>query len=1125
MINIRQIIYSQLEPEFKQVGWLHMIDGVWALSFYISGNWVDLAPQGLQLIVNSIGLDPETCIYTNTGNYIGKLQVNTVTSDIKALDSEVKATKVNIISGDNIQIQEEQKPNYKQYTVSLTADFINTTLPQTINNIINQQLEAEGTINTAILETGSSVLNAANENASLLYVTKSTYNSNIEIINTAIDTATLRGAGWINVKELGAKGDGITDDTLALQAAVDLAYNSSKQVYIPSGVYLVTQSIFVYDGISIRGEGIYNTIIRTPWGDNYEANSYVVRDKKRYNTITNAISMPVLDLVNGHNRFYIGNGIQGYYDGDRDTNVNHPLYWPNDGSKEWHKWDSDRNTIEQIGAWVGKTGREGYGLGVFKSSQNPNIFYTEDKDNLYYSQIFPKGRVHTGVRNVSIEDLQIKTNSSNRGKDTAINFNYKASDIPSNIRETYDSSVLNIFLKGLYLFSIGGSGIKFTRAVATTISNCYIRQCAEYGIRIDGVTSINISGCYANGCLEGGYKLIGCNYSTISSCAADSCSIGYSLDSCKSISLLSCGCESTRYQKAEELGAEDLYKGRSFYLNSCEGVSLLSCYATTSQSIIQADLVSDIDAEEQDPQWKKSRHLFITTCKDVVVSNCFFKDFERVRSTPYRDSAGNKVNYQGGTYNPSVAGSRYWQIQNYLTGAQYEIRGGDDSNVRIESTKSKKDLIADSEIRTNNLDILDLGIVQNPLVSEGYSTAGKTLSTADGNGGWTHTVGDVTTVLSIDNFEFLFPINGKKINLYREALWEWRNSLVLIRKNNDGTLAEKYPTKYYGYLDVITDTYKVNGAINWSSVPSQIMNQFKIDIVSDYSSLALIDGDKDLFSHGVLSYQQLDIPVAFEPSIFTTLPALVRDKPEGCRITLNHNNIEDLPLAANKASVNIVGNKRVEATETTTEVIPGIPLVVTSQEAKADIGDKPLMHILNLAGSEFFSIFANGLGLKLGSGDRVISTNLVDYANIAKLAVSADTTLMQVINKVNSLIDRLILQGFIEAPNTNVVFTPTSSVISDTLFTFGFNIVTQIPLYLVGVAYSTTNTLPTYATNHVNATQIDSGNYQALIPRNTTTNRERYVRIFVNTAADISETSRMYSITYQLKSDGTIITI
>lgn len=41
-------------------------------------------------------------------------------------------------------------------------------------------------------------------------------------------------SGWIDVKSLGAKGDGVTDDTAALQAAI----NTGKDVVFPAGTYL-----------------------------------------------------------------------------------------------------------------------------------------------------------------------------------------------------------------------------------------------------------------------------------------------------------------------------------------------------------------------------------------------------------------------------------------------------------------------------------------------------------------------------------------------------------------------------------------------------------------------------------------------------------------------------------------------------------------------------------------------------------------------------------------------------------------------------------------------------------------------------------------------------------------------
>lgn len=98
--------------------------------------------------------------------------------------------------------------------------------------------------------------------------TTETDNSGTVIIATISGTDyvyELQFDGAVNVKWFGAKGDGVTDDTIAIQNTID-NFNS---IYIPTGTYKITNTLGGISDVNkdinykhIVGDGQYSTIIR-----------------------------------------------------------------------------------------------------------------------------------------------------------------------------------------------------------------------------------------------------------------------------------------------------------------------------------------------------------------------------------------------------------------------------------------------------------------------------------------------------------------------------------------------------------------------------------------------------------------------------------------------------------------------------------------------------------------------------------------------------------------------------------------------------------------------------------------------------------------------------------------------
>lgn len=135
------------------------------------------------------------------------------------------------------------------------------------------------------------------------------YNDILPITGTTSDVITYSTTGQyltnyldnnrvINVKDFGAVGNGSTDDTFAINNAIDIAWRSGKPLYIPSGTYLISSTLNIPPG----GGYEYRADSFTMRGDG-AGNGFLGYNLSHGTTIITNTDIPILTYTN-----YLSNG-------------------------------------------------------------------------------------------------------------------------------------------------------------------------------------------------------------------------------------------------------------------------------------------------------------------------------------------------------------------------------------------------------------------------------------------------------------------------------------------------------------------------------------------------------------------------------------------------------------------------------------------------------------------------------------------------------------------------------------------------------------------------------------------------------------------------------------------------
>lgn len=161
---------------------------------------------------------------------------------------------------------------YSTYTY-LISDFTQPAMGTSVNiYVADARFMAVGM--TLFIEGGGhyviNTVDVTNNTANIelsIHGTNEPASTTVPANNKVSSCSALADTGMINVKAFGAKGDYATDDTAAIQAAIDFAvtYENGAVLYFPYGIYLTSSTLEVYSKkLKIVGDWQKGAVNYTP---------------------------------------------------------------------------------------------------------------------------------------------------------------------------------------------------------------------------------------------------------------------------------------------------------------------------------------------------------------------------------------------------------------------------------------------------------------------------------------------------------------------------------------------------------------------------------------------------------------------------------------------------------------------------------------------------------------------------------------------------------------------------------------------------------------------------------------------------------------------------------------------